>query len=70
MSACRAVVLVADLGSVKVAAFTADLNGIPVVVIHQLARADPAVRDEAVRLAATAGVEAETIHEVLHGIRR
>lgn len=70
MSARRAVVLVADLGSANVAAFTADLNGIPVVVVHQLARYDPAVRAEAARALVAAGVEAETIHEVLHGIRR
>jgi hypothetical protein len=70
VSASRAVVLVADLGSANVAAFTADLNGNPVVVVHQLARSDPAVRAEATRVLVAAGVDEKTIHEVLHGIRR
>jgi hypothetical protein len=66
---CRAVAVVADLGTDNVAAFIADLNGSPVVVVHQLARHDPAVRAEALRVLRAAGVEAETIHEVLDGIR-
>lgn len=67
---CRAVVLVGDLGSANVATFTVDLQGIPVVVVNQLARSDPEVRQEAARVLAAAGVEEETIHEVLNGIRR
>jgi hypothetical protein len=67
---CRAVVLLADLGSPNVAAFTAELRGVPVVVVNQLARSDPAVGQEAARVLAAAGVEEESIREVLNGIRR
>lgn len=63
------VVVVADLGTPNVAAFAADSGEGRVVVVHQLARHDPAVRAEALRVMAAAGVAAETIHEVLHGIR-
>lgn len=68
-SRCRAVVVVADLQSPRVAAFTADLNGSPVAVVNSLARHDPAVREEAERALAAAGFDAETINEALYGIR-
>ncbi|MFF9279577.1 hypothetical protein [Streptomyces griseosporeus] len=51
------------------AAFTADMDGSPVVVVNSLARRDPVIREEAARLLADAGIEADTIHEVLDGIR-
>ncbi|MCX4622841.1 hypothetical protein ACF09G_12860 [Streptomyces albogriseolus] len=52
------------------AAFTADMNGSPVAVVNALAREDPAVREEAKRALAAAGIDADTIDEVLDGIRR
>lgn len=67
---CRAVVVVADLKTPRVAAFIADMNGTPVAVVNSLARRDPVVREEAASALAAAGVDAETIYEVLHGIRR
>jgi len=67
---CTAVVVVTDLQSRNVAAFTADMNGSPVAVVNALAREDPVVREEAKRALAAAGIDADTIHEVLHGIRR
>ncbi len=58
-----------DLESPKVAAFTADMNGSPVAVVNALAREDPVVREEAIRALAAAGIDCESIHEVLNGIR-
>ncbi|WP_432158109.1 hypothetical protein [Streptomyces sp. bgisy153] len=52
------------------AAFTADMDGSRVAVVNSLARRDPVVREEAVRFLAAAGVDAESIHEALNGIRR
>lgn len=65
----RAIVLVADLGTPKVAAFTARLNGVRIAVVHPLAREDPAIRREAALALTAAGVDLETITEVLNGIR-
>jgi hypothetical protein len=61
--------VVADLGSTAVAAFTADMNGIPVAVVNRLAEHDPVVREQAELALAAAGFSSETIHEVLDGIR-
>lgn len=66
----RAVVIVTDLESRRVAAFTAEVDDRPVAVVNSLAREDPAVRAEAIRALEAAGIDADMIHEVLDGIRR
>lgn len=63
-------VVVADLESPRIAAFTAAIDGKPVAVVNALAREDPDVREEAERVLADIGVDAHTIREVLDGIRR
>jgi hypothetical protein len=65
------VIVISDLETRHVAAFTADMDGSPVAVVNSLARVDPVVREEAMRALAAAGIDAATIHEVLaNGIRR
>jgi hypothetical protein len=63
------VIVVADLKTSRVAAFTADVNGSPIAVVNSLARRDPVVREEAAGALAAAGFDADTIHEVLYGVR-
>ncbi len=67
---CRAaaVVVLADLLSPRVAAVTARVNGSTVAVVNSRARTDPVVREEAAHALADAGVDADTIHEVMNGI--
>jgi len=66
---CRAVIVVSDLKTSKVAVVIADMSGSPIAVVNALAKYDPVVREEAASALAAAGFDADTINEVLNGLR-
>ena len=63
-------VIVANLGSRGIAAFTVRSNGKPVAVINSEAMHNPEVRGQAGLALVAAGLDAGLVLGALHGIRR